>query len=176
MTISLKHAFTSAVADGGDANLVQPSNWNAEHTLTLAADRVLGRLSSPGAAEELTGVQILTLAGGAASSHTHVEGDITLGNTQRIVGRNSGGGGAAEEVTATQALDWIGSTQGELLYRSGSAWSALAVGTSGQSLRTAGASANPAWADIYGMPQAPYWGDRTSFWVLHMCRRVRRRR
>lgn len=32
MTISLKHSFVSAKPDGSDASLVQPSNWNAEHT------------------------------------------------------------------------------------------------------------------------------------------------
>lgn len=29
--MAVKHAFTSAKADGGDATLVQPSNWNASH-------------------------------------------------------------------------------------------------------------------------------------------------
>ncbi len=29
---NVKHAFTSAKADGGDASLVRPSNWNAAHT------------------------------------------------------------------------------------------------------------------------------------------------
>lgn len=55
MTISLKHAFTSGKSDGGDATLVQPSNWNAEHTITLATDTVLGRSTAgTGAAEEIT--------------------------------------------------------------------------------------------------------------------------
>ena len=62
MTISLKHAKTSAVADGGDTDLVQPSDWNAEHTLTQAADRILGRVTSgAGATEELTAAQVRTL-------------------------------------------------------------------------------------------------------------------
>jgi hypothetical protein len=30
--MAIKHAFTSGVADGGDASLVRPSNWNAAHT------------------------------------------------------------------------------------------------------------------------------------------------
>lgn len=55
MTFSAKHAFHSAKTDGGDATKVQPSNWNAEHTITLAADRILGRDSSgAGAVQELT--------------------------------------------------------------------------------------------------------------------------
>lgn len=33
MTTAFKHAFTSAKADGADATLVRPSNWNAAHTL-----------------------------------------------------------------------------------------------------------------------------------------------
>ena len=54
MTLSLKHSFTSAKADGTDSTLVQPSAWNAEHTITLAAGKVLGRDSSgAGAAQEL---------------------------------------------------------------------------------------------------------------------------
>lgn len=54
MTFSAKHAFTSAVADGGDATQVRPSNWNAEHTLTMATDRLLGRdTASDGAVEEI---------------------------------------------------------------------------------------------------------------------------
>lgn len=46
MAVSLKHAFTSNVADSGDPNLVQPSNWNAEHTLTAGADTLLGAISA----------------------------------------------------------------------------------------------------------------------------------
>ena len=30
---NIKHAFTSAKPDGGDATLIQPSNWNAEHVV-----------------------------------------------------------------------------------------------------------------------------------------------
>ncbi len=32
--MGVTHAFTSPKADGGDTTLVQPSNWNAAHTLT----------------------------------------------------------------------------------------------------------------------------------------------
>jgi hypothetical protein len=33
--VTVKHAFTSAIADGADATLVRPTNWNADHTVTL---------------------------------------------------------------------------------------------------------------------------------------------
>lgn len=35
---NVKHAFTSAKADGGDTTLVQPSNWNAEHVVDQYLD------------------------------------------------------------------------------------------------------------------------------------------
>jgi hypothetical protein len=34
MAITVKHSKNSTVADAGDATLVQPSDWNADHTLT----------------------------------------------------------------------------------------------------------------------------------------------
>lgn len=69
MTVSLKHAFTSAKADGGDTTLVQPSNWNAEHTLTMATARLLGRTTAgTGAAEEISVGTGLSLSGGSLSN------------------------------------------------------------------------------------------------------------
>lgn len=54
MTISLKHTFQSAKPDSADTSLVQPSNWNAEHTMTAAAGTVIGRdTSGAGAIQEL---------------------------------------------------------------------------------------------------------------------------
>jgi hypothetical protein len=32
--MSVKHKFVSLKADGGDATIVRPSNWNDEHQLT----------------------------------------------------------------------------------------------------------------------------------------------
>lgn len=55
MAISLKHQFTSPKADGLDSTLVQPSNWNAEHTITMAANALLGRATAgTGAVEEIS--------------------------------------------------------------------------------------------------------------------------
>lgn len=54
MAPSLKHAFQSAKSDGTDNTLVQPSNWNSEHTLTLNTNNVLGRQTAGnGAVEEI---------------------------------------------------------------------------------------------------------------------------
>lgn len=45
MAIQIKHPFTSAKGDGGDATLVRPSNWNALHTTSMASGNLLGRLT-----------------------------------------------------------------------------------------------------------------------------------
>lgn len=80
MAISVKHAFQSAKADGPDSTLVQPSSWNAEHTITAAAGVVLGRnTSGAGAIQELpiaVDVSGNVALGGALS----VDGNTTLGN------------------------------------------------------------------------------------------------
>jgi hypothetical protein len=55
MVISLKHNFTTSKPDGTDSTMVQPSNWNAEHTLTQATNRLLGRTTATaGATEEIS--------------------------------------------------------------------------------------------------------------------------
>lgn len=46
MTISLKHAKTSAKSDGGDSTKVLPTDWNAEHALHQATGKLLGRTTS----------------------------------------------------------------------------------------------------------------------------------
>lgn len=46
MTINIKHAFVSQKSDTSDPTLIQPSNWNAQHTLTAAANTVLGNSTS----------------------------------------------------------------------------------------------------------------------------------
>jgi hypothetical protein len=51
-------------------------------------------------------------------------------------------------------LDVISTTQGTVLYYNGTDWVALSPGTSGQFLKTFGASANPAWATL---PSATGW-------------------
>lgn len=79
MTVSLKHAKTSTVADSGDSTVVQPSDWNDEHVFTQAADRMLGRVA-PGAGDtqELTASQVRGFTGSPNSSDGSVTDIITL--------------------------------------------------------------------------------------------------
>lgn len=54
MTIQIKHSFTSAKGDGGDATVIRPSNWNAVHNTSMATGNLLGRLTAGvGAFEEI---------------------------------------------------------------------------------------------------------------------------
>lgn len=100
MAISVKHAFVSQVADSTDNTVVQPSNWNAEHTITVATNTVLGRATAgPGAIEEIPctaiGRNILaaatlgaacTAAGAVAKSGDTMTGPLSLPSNGLTVG------------------------------------------------------------------------------------------
>jgi hypothetical protein len=61
MTLDVKHATVVVVADDGTSP-VGTDEWNASHTVSMATDRILGRITaSAGAVEELTGTQATTL-------------------------------------------------------------------------------------------------------------------
>lgn len=88
MAISLKHNFTSAVADEGDTSLVRPSNWNAEHDLTLATARLLGRTTAgTGSAEEISVGTGLNLSSGslAVSSTTPQVNSINTFTASQVI-------------------------------------------------------------------------------------------
>lgn len=84
MTVSLKHAFTSNVADSGDATLVQPSNWNAEHNLTANANSLLGTVTA-GSVTEISctsaGRDLLDDADAAAQRATLAAAGTDVTNT-----------------------------------------------------------------------------------------------
>lgn len=53
MALSFLHDKQSAKSDGTDTSLIRPSDWNAEHTVTMATAKVLGRATAGvGAIEE----------------------------------------------------------------------------------------------------------------------------
>jgi len=70
MTVTVTHPFVSAVPDGGNANLVQPSNWNAGHTVTglgTAATANTGDFDAAGAAATAQSAAISAAAADATS-------------------------------------------------------------------------------------------------------------
>lgn len=79
-----------------------------------------------------------------------------LGGSQSAATANQipvfpGGSGAAVPTGFSAWLDSaVGTTQGAIIYRGASSWTALAPGTSGQFLETQGVSANPQWASAPG--------------------------
>lgn len=106
MAISLVHAFASAKADPPDTSLIKPSNWNAEHSLTMASSRLIGRTTaSTGAAEEISVGGALTFALGALSLPADAITNTYLANmaTQTFKGRTTAGTGDPEDLTVTQA-------------------------------------------------------------------------
>lgn len=88
-----------------------------------------------------------TPVGGGGGGLTIGSTTITSGTNGRLEYNNSG---ILGEITLTSLLDTISSTQGTVIYRGASSWSALAPGTSGQFLQTGGAAANPSWASAAG--------------------------
>lgn len=152
-------------------NITLWDSANASRTLTAglsgATDPVI--TFSNNSVDVTTGA--LKVAGTAVSvaGHTHAAGDVTSGTfgtaliaddaityaklqnisaTQRVLGRNTAGAGDPEEVTASQLIDWVGSTRGSVLYRGASGWAALTPGTSGHALISAGAGADPAYGAV----------------------------
>jgi hypothetical protein len=73
-------------------------------------------------------------------------GGAPIPNSQ-LIANTSGSTAAPTGTSLSDFLDSaLGSTQGTVIYRSGTAWSVLAPGTAGQVLQTGGAAANPSWA------------------------------
>lgn len=85
MAISLKHNFASAKPDGTDLTLIQPSNWNDEHTLQLATSRLIGRTTAgTGSAEEIAVSGDLLLSAGVLGVNTSV---ATLTGSQTLTNK-----------------------------------------------------------------------------------------
>lgn len=65
---------------------------------------------------------------------------------------NTGTAAAVPSATSLTALidAAIGNTQGDILYRSATAWTVLTPGTAGNLLQTGGAGANPSWTTVTG--------------------------
>lgn len=100
--------------------------------------------TSAGLFVQVAGATIGPLGPGGSGSLPTISSGTLLGNS-------TSGSATAAQTTLTALIDRaIGSTQGEILYRSATAWVPLAPGTSGQFLQTQGSAANPQWATAGG--------------------------
>lgn len=89
------------------------------------------------------------IAEGAVTANSVELGDLETIAASRILG--SVAGGDVSELTATNVLDFVGSTRGQLLYRGASGWSVLSPSTAGYLLQTGGAGADPSWVAGYSL-------------------------
>jgi microcystin-dependent protein len=113
MTVSLVHAFESVKADGVDSTVVQPSNWNEEHVLTMATAKVLGRATAAtGAVEELPIVVDTTMqsmkppAGTTAQRPAPVDGMIRFNTTTgQLEAYQNSAWGNFSDIAMTAMLD-----------------------------------------------------------------------
>jgi hypothetical protein len=128
--IALGNVFTltydAALDSGGGGYHLGTAPASSAGTVTSVASGT-GLAGGP-----ITTTGTLTLA--AIASHALLS-NITGGSAIPV----------ANSLTATIDAA-IGATQGAILYRGASVWSALGPGTSGQFLKTQGAAANPVWA------------------------------
>lgn len=124
-----------------DDKLVQASDWNAEHALTLATNRLLGRTSAgTGAAEEISVGSSLVLSGGS----------LSWSNTQPLL---IGGTSASSSLTL-QSTSGVGTTD-SILFKIGNngATTAMTINSSGVSEVISGTSHNI--ASQYDVGTAP---------------------
>jgi hypothetical protein len=122
MAISLKHAFASAKSDGPDSTQVQPSNWNAEHNITMATARLLGRTTaSTGAVEEISVGATLLLSAGvlALATNPTVGGNLSVTGTLGVTSTSqfTGAVGIGGAAVASSLLDIQSTTKGVLFPR-----------------------------------------------------------
>jgi len=97
-----------------------------------------------------TRFQLISIGGQITASSTN-----TLTNKSISLTNNTVTGTLAELNTAISDAtlsDEVLTTQGDILYRNGSANARLGAGTSGYFLKTQGAGANPAWAEVDALP------------------------
>lgn len=110
MTLSVKHSFTSLKSDGTDPTVVQPSHWNADHTIVTASLTLLGRTSNfTGPVEMLPitswGVGIVNTATAAAActyiGAVNKTGDTMTGTLTAPTLASTGNITAGGNITAT---------------------------------------------------------------------------
>lgn len=155
-TALLDHAFGST-----QGNML----YRNATTWTVLAPGVAGQnLRSGGAAANLSwanaGAGTITevttssgITGGGSSGSVNVALSTVANNS--ILANVSGGILAPSATTLSALIDSaISSTQGSILYRNNGSWVALGPGTSGQTLQTNGAGANPSWVANNFAPQS----------------------
>jgi hypothetical protein len=146
----------------GIANVLQStdSSGNLTNTGWLKApglyDTTSGHTSSPTYFNSSGQLEPGSASGGISFNTS--TGALTLSAIASgdVLANLSGSSAAPVATTGSALLDNAGgSTQGNILYRGASGWTALAPGSSGQVLSSGGASANPSWTTVSAAGQIP---------------------
>jgi hypothetical protein len=105
MVKSLRHRFQSAIADGGDATIVRPSNWNDDHDLWLGYRTVSLTSDTIAHADHMSlvtynnGSPIAITLPAPAGGNMPSGWRTTLRNTGAGIATVTGGGGATINVS-----------------------------------------------------------------------------
>lgn len=121
--------------------------------LVSGADTTLGFISAK--LTGTSGIIDLTIVNPGANETLDLDvanSSITYGKiqnvsaTDRILGRDTAGAGVIEELTASQVLDFLGSTTANsIIYRGAGGWTTLNPGSAGQLLQTGNGATPPQW-------------------------------
>lgn len=141
---ALGNAQGSILYRSGAAWVVLPPGTNGQvlKTQGSSANPIWGSASGSGTVTSVASGTGLT--GGPIST----TGTLSLATIadQSFLANVSGGTAAPGATTLSAFLDEVlGSTQGSVIYRGGSVWSALSPGSASQLLQSGGSGANPSW-------------------------------
>jgi hypothetical protein len=155
MAVTVTHPFVSAIADGTDASLVRPSNWNATHSISGILDITNGGTgvttgTGTGSVVLNTSPTLITPLLGTPTSGNFSTGTFTW----PTFNQNTSGTAAGLSATLVIANGGTNSTAtptaGGVSYGTGTAYGFTAAGTAGQVLTSAG-SGVPTWATVGGL-------------------------
>jgi hypothetical protein len=157
--VAVSHEWISTISTSGVPALSQPAFTDISGTLAAAqcpnpSATTIGCVESYVAVSHQW-INTISTAGVPSSTQpnfTDLAGSATLAqlpsiSNNSILGNNSGGTSVPSSLSASNVLDIIGSTQGDILYRGSAGWAVLAPGTNGYVLTTGGAAANPSWVN-----------------------------
>lgn len=115
MTVSLKHTTQAVGTDAGNGE-IRKDQWNEEHALTQATNRLLGRTTAgDGATEEISVGAGLTLASGSLVNDVIGKQTIWVPALAMVPRTTNGAGSGTAETSSNRVmirtLDFDGSTQ-----------------------------------------------------------------
>lgn len=115
-------------------------------TLSIVGGALL-RAALTGDVIGASGSSTLTISAGVVT-YAKIQ---NLSTSQVVLGRNTAGAGSVAEISIHNQLDWVGTTVGDILYKSTSnAWARITPGTSGQYLASQSVGVAPKFVTLPG--------------------------